>query len=307
VKDAHTTKSVVATESRYKEMWAATIPLDGTEGAAYVERRGIPLDVASEAGVRFSPNWYNSGRAAVTFPMYDKAGALVGVNGRYLLNGTPKTQTAGPKSLGLFTTPGALSASLIAVCEGPFDALALYLCGVPSIALVGVTWPEWLPRTLAFKAVLIATDADEAGDGAASRLAPELTPRGARIFRLRPKGANDWGEALEKRGFESLRASLAAFAETSDDEARVNAAWDLKCAQRDDAASFITSLIEDGFIRQTFADRMNGRSVQSYSDATNLNPTVSSEVETAVTSNAEKSYPFIHSSGLVEYAPGKFF
>lgn len=236
-------------------MWGASQPLEGTPGTAYLEGRGIPEDVAHEAGVRYSAQWY--GRPAVLFPMYDKAGSLVALNGRFIDGRTdPKTQTAGSKSLGLFATPGALSAPVIAVCEGPVDALALWLCGVASVALVGVSWPEWLPLKLAFQPVLIATDADQSGDAAAVKLTADLKSRAARPFRLRPRGVNDWGEMLERRGVEFLRPHLAPFSEAADDELRAEAAWGLMCDGREEVAHFVASLIEDGFAREVVRARM---------------------------------------------------
>ncbi len=227
----------------------SSVAIEGTPGAAYIEGRGIPVDVAHEAGVRFSSSFY--GRAAVLFPMHDKSGALVAVNGRFIDGrDNPKTQTAGNKSLGLFTTPGALSSPLIAVCEGAMDALALWLCGVPSVALVGTSSPEWMPRSLAFSAVLLATDADKAGDDAAARLVGELEARAARTFRLRPRSAKDWGEALQLMGAETLRTHLAAFSEVADTETRVNAVCDLAEGGRKDAALFVASLIEDAEPRE---------------------------------------------------------
>ncbi len=233
-----------------REAWAASMPFDGTPGAAYMERRGIPVDASMEAGVRFSANFY--GRPAVLFPMYARGGALVAVSGRFVDGrDNPKTQIAGAKSLGLFVTPGALSAPLVAICEGPMDALSLWLCGIASVALVGTSWPEWLSSALAFRSVLIATDADPSGDEAAAKLQPALTSRGARTFRLRPRGGKDWSDLLEARGADSLRTHLAAFSETADEETRFNAAWQLMQNGRADAAHFIVSLVEDAFTRET--------------------------------------------------------
>ena len=45
------------------ELLARAVPLAGTPGQAYVERRGIPIEVAAAAGVRFDGDF--GGRAAV--------------------------------------------------------------------------------------------------------------------------------------------------------------------------------------------------------------------------------------------------
>lgn len=234
-----------ATEATWRGWWEASAPLIhryGTTGAAYVESRGIAADVAHNAEARYSTNFY--GRRAVLFPITDRAGALVALNGRFVEgSANPKTQTAGKKSNGVFATPGALESNLIAVCEGPFDALSLWLCGIPAIALIGTSWPEWLPSALAFRSVLIATDADESGDKAASTLEEALLSRGARTFRLRPRGAKDWSEILVRRGADALRAHLAAFASTTEDQTREAAALELARQGRTQAAQFVASLI----------------------------------------------------------------
>jgi hypothetical protein len=242
-----TEKHEAATD--HGEMWRTSVLLNGTPGVSYLESRGIPSDVAHEAGVRFSFDWY--GRPAVLFPMYDRKGEMVAVNGRFVDGrDNPKTQTAGPKSLGLFATPGALSAPLVAICEGPMDALSLWLCGIASVALVGTSGPEWLPSALAFRSVLIATDADLSGDEAAAKLLPALTSRGARTLRLRPCGGKDWSELLEARGADALRTHLAAFSETADEETRFDVAWQLMQNGRADFAHFIVSLVDDAFTRE---------------------------------------------------------
>jgi predicted RNA-binding Zn-ribbon protein involved in translation (DUF1610 family) len=234
--------------------WAASLPLDGTPGAVYMARRGIPADVATEAGVRYAQGFYN--RPAVLFPMSDKGGALVAVNGRFVdAPRTPKTQTAGAKSLGLFTTPGALSAPLVAICEGAFDALSLWLCGIASVAIVGTSWPEWLPQALAFTPALLATDADASGDTAAAKLQASICSA-ARAFRLRPRGGKDWSEVLERMGATALRARLAAFAETADTGDRLTLALELIRAGRDEAAQFVVSLIDDVYMRETIRERL---------------------------------------------------
>ncbi len=183
------------------------VPIFGTDGAKYIEKRGIPIELASEANVLFSNNFY--GRPAVLFPMHNQAGELVAFNGRFTdgkeLQGKLKTQSVGKKSYGLFATPGALEAEIIAVCEGVFDALSLHLCGLPAVAIVGTSFPEWLPSALAFRNIFVATDDDESGVKAAESLVNVLRSRGARAVRMRPEGAKDWGEYLEKLGADALR------------------------------------------------------------------------------------------------------
>lgn len=244
-----------ATDATWRGWWQAAQPLDETPGAAYVQGRGLPADVASAAGVRYSTAFY--GRPAVLFPVHDRNGALVAVSGRFTDGrANPKTQTAGKKSGGVFATPGALDTPLVAVCEAPMDALSLHLCGIPAIALIGTSWPEWLPAALAFRSVLLAKDADKGGDDAAAKLQPALEARGARTLRLRPRGGKDWSELLEKRGAAGLRAYLAPFSATMNDERRGLWAAELHCAGRADAAQFVAGLMADVLTREQARARL---------------------------------------------------
>jgi hypothetical protein len=254
-RDGDALKRTAADAPDWRGMWAASVSLDETPGAAYIERRGIPSGAAADAGVRFAKNWY--GRPAVLFPVLDRSGDLVAVSGRFTDgHANPKTQTAGPKSLGVYATPGALSAPVVAICEGPFDTLALWLCGVASVALIGTSAPAWLPAALAFRPALVATDADTAGDESAARLTRDLEARGSRTFRLRSKGVKDWGEVLEVRGADNMRAHLTPFSETADDETRAEAAWFLGHGGHAEAAQFACSLISDGYLREVLRARL---------------------------------------------------
>jgi hypothetical protein len=185
--------------------------LAGSPGYAYLLGRGIPADVLDELGedIRYHPNWYGKG-PAVVFAMRDRGGKVIAANGRFLEPGaSPKTMTAGPKSLGVLASPGAFNRRLLVVAEGPIDVLSLYTAGGPAVALVGTTMPEWLPERGAFRLVLLATDADEAGDTAALALAPAFLRFGAReVRRLRPPVGKDWNDALLAMGADELGSWL---------------------------------------------------------------------------------------------------
>jgi hypothetical protein len=182
-------------------------PLTGSAGEAYLQARGIPRELATAAGVKFHPRLY--GRPAVVFPIRTPKGELVAAQGRHTDGRTdPKTRGAGPKSAGVFITPGAWDAETIALVEAPIDALSLAACGLPAIALMGCALPGWIPRALHRKRVLAASDADQAGDTAAAEWKGTLEAYGAQVSRLRPEGAKDWNEWLT-RDPEGMRAYLA--------------------------------------------------------------------------------------------------
>lgn len=189
--------------------------LDGTRAVAYLCGRGLPADVASAAGARFSPNFM--GRPAIVFPLRDQAGALRGAHARYVDGrDRPKARTLGDKRESLFATAGAFSPFLPAliVTEAPLDALSLAHASYPALAVCGTEPPVWFHRLCAFRRVLLAFDADAAGERAADKLAPMLESFGARCERLAPDddfgGAKDWNEALQTQGRDNLADWLAA-------------------------------------------------------------------------------------------------
>jgi hypothetical protein len=173
------------------------LPLAGTPGAAYVARRGVPLEVAEAAGVHFEPDW--GGRPAVLVAMRDEGGALASVHGRYLhsARGQNKMLTIGPGG-GVVNVRGGWRAAPLIVVEGLFDALSLTACGWAAVATVG-RWAHWLPEVSAGRTVWLAFDAGRPGDAAATLYAGRL--RGAEARRLPPPpGCKDWSTALAKRG-----------------------------------------------------------------------------------------------------------
>lgn len=189
--------------------------LDGTRAVAYLGGRGLPADDASAAGARFSSNFM--GRPAIVFPLRDQSGALRGAHARYVDGrDRPKARTLGDKRESLFATADAFSPILPAliVTEAPLDALSLAHASYPALAVCGTEPPVWFHRLCAFRRVLLAFDADDAGERAADKLAPMLESFGARCERLMPDddlgGAKDWNEALQTQGRDTLADWLAA-------------------------------------------------------------------------------------------------
>ena len=79
-----------------EQLLGRAMPLAGTAGQAYVERRGVPVAVATAAGVRFDMDF--GGRPAVVVALYDNESRLASVHGRYLdtVRGQNKMLTIGP-------------------------------------------------------------------------------------------------------------------------------------------------------------------------------------------------------------------
>lgn len=178
--------------------WARALPLTGTPGQAYVERRRIPLAIAEANGVRFEPDW--GGRPAVLVCMHDNEGVLTAVHGRHLetLRGQDKMLTLGCEGGAVSVGQGWRAEPLILV-EGLFDALSIAVCGFDAVATIG-RWAPWLPKVCARRVVWLAFDANHPGDEEAQRYTQRL-PHAAAVHRLLPPSrCKDWNTALLKCG-----------------------------------------------------------------------------------------------------------
>jgi 5S rRNA maturation endonuclease (ribonuclease M5) len=210
-----------ANARQWRQQLRGLIPMRDTPGAEYLQHRNIALETAQTSGARFAANFY--GRAAVVFPIRDRAGALVAASGRYIDGrDNPKTRIAGHKRDGVFMAPVSRqngertlqplekAAPAIIITEAPIDALSIASAGFPAIALCGTTGPDWLHLACGFRRVVIAFDADDAGDNAAQQLTAHLATYGARCDRLRPEGAKDWNALHCASGIEALAEQITA-------------------------------------------------------------------------------------------------
>lgn len=178
-------------------VYVNALPLPGSAGQAYTERRGVPVAMADAMGVRFAPDY--GGRPAVVVALRDEDGNLTSVHGRYLhtARGQCKMLTVGMGGGAISFTDGWKEDPLIVV-EGLFDALSLAVSGWQSIATIGRT-VKWLPEVSAGRVVWAAFDTGRSGDANAEfyrRLLKE-----AEVRRLPPPpNCKDWNTALVKRG-----------------------------------------------------------------------------------------------------------
>jgi hypothetical protein len=187
-----------ATNQGPVERLARAVPLDGTPGQAYVERRGVPASLADAAGVRFDPDF--GGRPAVLVAMRDREDGIVSLHGRYLhvVRGQNKMLTIG-RGGGAVSVLGGWRADPLILVEGLFDALSLAACGWASVATIG-RWAPWLPEVSAGRIVWLAFDASRPGEADAARYAERLHEAVA-VRRLPPPSrCKDWSTALVKRG-----------------------------------------------------------------------------------------------------------
>ncbi len=215
----------VADASNWRAQWESAVALDtpsAQPGRDYLSGRAVCLETAIRAGVRFCRNWAPSpegkiyrGGAAILFPLRDFDGELQAVNGRYLApDANPKARSGGALGAGAFWAAPSngfdwRKCDALGTVEGPFDALALGACGAAALAFCGVNLPAWFGRAVAFKAVSIGSDADDAGEVAAANWAREFAVYTRRVSRLRaPDGLKDFGEVLETFGRDWLTAWL---------------------------------------------------------------------------------------------------
>jgi DNA primase len=216
-------------------MWDQAPPIAETPGADYLKSRGILLEPATAAGVRFVERWAHWTRnqvgewqleatsRRVVFPIQDQVGELVGIQGRAIDNRHAGERIITRGSAGIFSALGPLPelgrAPRVLLVEAPIDALSLAAAGVRDahlLATQGTNWPEWLPRALAFGTALLGQDNDEpdpqgerAGDIAAAKLTDELRAFGVDVARRRPS-CKDWNELLVKCGGRHVRIEADA-------------------------------------------------------------------------------------------------
>lgn len=174
-------------------------------GREYLKGRGLGTE-----GVLFGNRYHakdKADREAVAFPTVNAQGETVGL-AVVFLDGTKRTYKRGERQNGVYATPGAMESVKVAVVESAIDALSLALAGLPSIATIGTSVPEWVGKRLALKTVYVSHDADKAGDDAAKKVSERCQKFGATVQRWRPEGHKDWNDVLVKGGLEALRQSL---------------------------------------------------------------------------------------------------
>jgi hypothetical protein len=200
-----------------KKLCQGNQSLAGSPAQAYLESRGIPLEVAKECRVKYHPSWpFKCGDdthrlPAVVFPFFNNKGELVAAQGRVLQPWEGKNQgNRGSFCVGVFGTPGAVACDPIAITEAPIDALSLYVAGCPTIATGGTgNFPDWLEVELAkspkpgySRTVFIATDSDGPGEDSAGKIQQRLSY--VRPVRLKPVGVKDWNDVLTSSGVDEL-------------------------------------------------------------------------------------------------------
>ncbi len=237
----------------------------------YLDSRSICTNTAHTAQSGYAARWEHWEKILgnwnlkgtdrrVVFPVVDEESNLVAVHARAVdknfINSSKITR--GDKSKGVFlTNENVFASNIIAISEAPIDALALRMCGIPGIALIGTSSPDWIFEKLSFKSIIIATDADQAGDKIAHQLKDRLTNQCAKVMRLRPRQLKDWAEVLEKIGFNKLNEHLKPFAEASTDEERFLSSMELIESNRIESANFAGNLLKSGNLKFEFLQKLS--------------------------------------------------
>jgi hypothetical protein len=185
------------TEESLEDTLSRGVQLAGTPGQRYVERRGIALEIADAAGVRYVGDF--AGRPAVIVGLYDQHGILASVHGRYLevMRRQDKMLTVGPGG-GTVNVLGGWRADPLMIVEGLFDALSLAVCGVSCAGTIG-RWVPWISEIAQERTVWLGFDAGRSGEAEVTRYAEHM--RAAQVRRILPPGrSKDWNTSLVKRG-----------------------------------------------------------------------------------------------------------
>lgn len=112
----------------------------------------------------------------------------------------------------------------LVVCEGAIDALTAAAAGCRSAAVLGSTVADNRVAdritTLGADGVVLAFDADAAGDRGAAGLVGLLKSRGTSVARLRPpeqaNDLNEWSRAVGAEGFDAIAAAVRAASHRND-------------------------------------------------------------------------------------------
>lgn len=135
----------------------------GAKGAAYMEKRGIPLEVSAQYDLTY---WASKQR--VIFPIY-LDGSVYGYQARTIVNAEPKILgSKGLKRDRLVMFSQRITGDHAVVCEGPIDALKAHLCG-GNVATMGKAVSSKqieLLRSKGVRKLYLALDPDAAGETA---------------------------------------------------------------------------------------------------------------------------------------------
>lgn len=180
--------------------------LPSSPGAAYLAERGIPIDVACELGIGWGTRGALAGR--VVFPLSGPDGIPTSATARRIYeteNQRDPKYRALDRKAGYVKTlfnGGAIgharqSGHPLIVVEGPLDAAACVAAGLPLVVAIGSTSYAHPDHFAGLAMVILALDADKAGQDGRRALWLELVARGVDVLLLPAdalEGCKDLGE-----------------------------------------------------------------------------------------------------------------
>lgn len=158
----------------------------------YLNKKKLPTNVVTEFDLG-----YDEERGAMSFPYWDN-GRCLSIQYRYP-DGSRSQESGGKR--GLYNVDALRGAEYVVLCEGESDTHRMWaelqmwghtdiaVGGVPGAASGNKRWELWSLDLLWAERIVIAFDADEAGDKGADQA---LRALGDKAVRLRPEGGNDW-------------------------------------------------------------------------------------------------------------------
>jgi hypothetical protein len=154
----------------------------------------------------------------VIIPYYDGAGRLVYFNGRSI-TGNPLRYRGPEKEIGvgkedvIYFPQYPSAGDTVFLCEGEFDAYALFLCGYKACACGGKFLSDKQAVILSSFKMIVALDADEAGTNSLSIMHNRIVQynqfASADIVQP-PKQVKDWNEFYKQYGAEIIKGYIAS-------------------------------------------------------------------------------------------------
>jgi hypothetical protein len=197
--------------AKFDQLLTQCVSIKGTPAESYLLGRGITF-IPDE--LCYHPNPLVIG-PSVGFPLAGKDKVHAGFMFRaiekkeFRIRKNPRYQASGQ----VFVTLDALNAPRIAIVEAPIDALSLATCGIPAIATIGTSFPDWLTKEIGpNKVIYFGYDNDDAGEKGVKAVDPKkLGEAGIKeASRIRPpKGCKDWNDALQQFGANALALALS--------------------------------------------------------------------------------------------------
>lgn len=155
----------------------------------YLEGRGIPRAVAVQAGLGFArkgvwPNERGDGQPRLVAPVTTPDGTLLTLYGRSTMPCSKQLRHDFlPGDKGIFNAK-ALKDETVVLTEGVFDALSILAAGKPAAALCGLSIREAWWWEIAARTIILAVDADDAGQQRGQALAKQASKAGKEVITL---------------------------------------------------------------------------------------------------------------------------